>query len=101
MTEEWKSIGLYEHQAKHQAGTYGRVCLSSAGVYYFQVGSSRMSCPQNWASKIHHDEGDEKASAIILRNIPLSIRQELKARAAREGKSMQDVVLELIIKYIE
>jgi len=65
MTDQWKSIGLYEHPAK-----------------------------------LHHDEGDEKESAIIIRNVPESIRRELKSRAAKEGKSMQGLVLELIIKYV-
>lgn len=43
----------------------------------------------------------EKKSAIIIRNVPESVRRELKARAAREGKSMQGVILELITRYIE
>jgi hypothetical protein len=100
MANQWKSIGLYEHPEKHQAGTYGNVALSSAGVYYLLVGATHMSCPQEWAAKIHHDEGDEKASAIIIRNVPESVRRELKIKAIREGKSMQDAVLELITKYI-
>ena len=96
----WQSIGLYEHPAKHQAGTYGKVVLSPAGVYCMQVGGSIMSCPQEWAAKIHHNEGDEKASAIIIRNVPESVRRGLKAKAAQDGKSMQDVILELITQYI-
>jgi hypothetical protein len=59
-----------------------------------------MSCPQDWAAKIHKEEGDEKESTIIIRNVPESIRRELKARSAREGKSMQGVVLELITRYV-
>jgi hypothetical protein len=38
--------------------------------------------------------------AIIIRNVPESVRRELKARAAKEGKSMQGVLLELIIGYV-
>ena len=49
----WKSIGLYEHPEKHRAGTYGNVVLSTAGVYAFRVGGLQMSCPQDWAAKIH------------------------------------------------
>ena len=45
-TTQWQSIGIYEHPVKHQAGTYGRVVLSSAGVYALRVGGSIMSCPQ-------------------------------------------------------
>jgi hypothetical protein len=101
MKHKWKSIGLYEHPAKHQTGMYGNVVLSEAGVYCLMVGFVVMSCPQDWAAKIHHDEGDEKATAIIIRNVPESVRRELKAKAAREGKSMQDAVLGLIIKYIK
>jgi plasmid stability protein len=59
-----------------------------------------MSCPQDWAAKIHHDEGDEKESAIIIRNVPESIRRELKSRAAKDGKTMQGLVLELITIYV-
>ncbi len=99
MADQWKSIGLYEHPAKHRVGTYGNVVLSTAGVYALRVGSATMSCPQDWAAKIHKEEGDEKESAIIIRNVPESIRRELKAKAAREGKSMQGLALELITRY--
>lgn len=98
--DAWKSIGLYEHPAKHQAGTFGNVCLSTAGVYALRVGTATMSCPQGWAAKIHKEEGDEKECAIILRNVPESIRRDLKSRAALEGKSMQGFVLELITRYV-
>jgi len=101
MADRWKSIGLYEHPAKHQKGVYGNVYLSTAGVYALKVGGSTMSCPQEWAAKIHKEEGDEKASAIIIRNVPESVRRELKAKAAKEGRSMQDVILGLITGYTE
>lgn len=99
MNEQWKSIGLYEHPAKHQSGVYGNVVLSKAGVYNLRVGGTHMGCPQDWATKIHKAEGDEKESAIIIRNVPESVRRDLKANAAREGKSMQGLILELITKY--
>jgi plasmid stability protein len=38
--------------------------------------------------------------SIIIRNVPESVRRELKARAAKEGKTMQGVLLELIEKYV-
>ena len=98
--DQWKSIGLYEHPAKHQAGTYGNVVLSTAGVYALRVGGSQMSCPQDWASKIHKEEGDEKESAIIIRNVPESVRRDIKAKAALEGKSMQGLILELITRHV-
>jgi len=100
MADQWESIGLYEHPAKHQAGTYGNVVLSTAGVYALRVGGSQMSCPQGWAAKIHKEEGDEKESAIIIRNVPESVRRDLKAKAALEGKSMQGLILELITRYV-
>ncbi len=100
MADKWKSIGLYEHPAKHQAGTYGNVFLSTTGIYGFRVGGSTMSCPQGWAAKIHKDERDEKESAIIIRNVPESIRRDLKAKAALDGKSMQGLILELITRHI-
>jgi hypothetical protein len=100
MANQWKSIGLYEHPAKHQAGIYGNVVLSIAGVYALRVGGSTMSCPQGWAAKIHKEEGDEKESAIIIRNVPETIRRELKAKAALTGKSMQGLILELITRYV-
>jgi len=99
--DTWKSIGLYEHPAKHQAGVYGNVVLSSAGVYALRVGGSTMSCPQEWAAKIHKEEGDEKESAIIIRNVPASIRKALKMKALAEDKTMQGLVLELITKYVD
>lgn len=98
--DAWKSIGLYEHPAKHQAGTFGNVVKSTAGIYCLRVGGGNMSCPQDWATKIHHDEGDERESAIIIRNVPESVRRELKSIAAKEGKSMQGLILELITRYI-
>jgi len=101
MADTWKSIGLYEHPAKHQAGVYGNVALSPAGVYVLRVGSSYMSCPQGWAAKIHKEEGDEKESAIIIRNVPVAIRKALKMKALAEDKTMQGVILELITRYVE
>lgn len=41
----------------------------------------------------------EKLTAIIIRNVPESVRRDLKANAAKEGKSMQGLILELITKY--
>jgi len=53
---QWESKGLHEHPAKWHSGVWGHVCLSSAGVYFFRVGATHMSCPQEWASGIQaHD----------------------------------------------
>lgn len=101
MPDQWKSIGLYELPVKHRAGTFGNVVKSTAGIYCLRVGFTTMSCPKGWAAKIHKDEGDEKESAIIIRNVPEKLRRDLKARAAIEGKSMQGLVLELITRYVK
>ena len=42
----------------------------------------------------------EKKSAIIIRNVPESLRRELKSIAAKTGKSMQGIILELITKFV-
>lgn len=39
--------------------------------------------------------------AIIIRNVPESIRRELKAKAAKDGKTMQGLILELIVKAVK
>ena len=56
MIPVWQSKNLYEHPAPHNAGRHGYVCMSGAGVYVLKVGGSVMSCPQDWASKIHAQE---------------------------------------------
>jgi len=66
----------------------------------FTCEKSASVSPQGWAAKIHHDEGDEKEAAIIIRNVPESVRRDLKAKAALEGKPMQALILELITRYI-
>jgi hypothetical protein len=49
---------MYEHPAKHRRGICGIIELSEAGVYVLKVGGCRMSCPQDWAAKIHKTEED-------------------------------------------
>ena len=39
--------------------------------------------------------------SIIIRNVPDLIRRELRAAAALEGKPMNLVIVELIIRYLE
>lgn len=100
MKTKWQSSGLYEHPAKLQKGTYGNIVQSDAGVYALKVGNSFMPCPQDWAAKIHKEEGDEKESAIIIRNVPESLRKALKIKAMQEDKTMQGLILELITRYV-
>lgn len=99
MATKWQSTGVYEHPAKHQAGTYGQITLSEAGVYTFRVGGSNMSCPQNWAAAIHADETGQTGS-MIIRKVPEKLRREFKARCASEGVSQQDKVIELMTQYV-
>jgi len=100
MKKGWMSMRLYEHPEKHQAEVYGNVVLSPVGVYCLAVGSELLSVRQSWAAKIHKEEVDEKQSAIIIRNVPESLRRSFKARAASQGKSMQGLVLELMTRYV-
>ena len=92
---KWTSVGLYEHPAKNQAGIFGNIVLSPAGVYVLKVGGSYMSCPSDWAAAIHAEETGQ-TGAMIIRNVPESLRREFKSRCAAEGKSMQNKVIELI-----
>jgi predicted DNA binding CopG/RHH family protein len=57
-----------------------------------------MSCPQDWAAAIHAEETGQTGQ-LIIRKVPESLRRELKAKAAAEGRSMQGVILKLIEKY--
>ncbi len=56
MTTLWISTRFYEHPAEHRAGEFGKVELSSKGIYSFRQVGAFLSCPQGWAAKIHHDE---------------------------------------------
>lgn len=94
--DKWKSQGLYEHPAKHQAGTFGNIVLSPAGVYCLRVGGGNMSCPQDWASAIHAEETGQVGGAMIIRKIPDDLRRAFKARCAQEGISQQDKIIELM-----
>ena len=96
----WTSNGLYEHPARHQAGTYGKIILHDSGIYSFQVGGSHMSCPQDWAAKIHAEETGQTGT-MILRKVPEDLRREFKARCAREGISQQDKLIDLMRGYVE
>ena len=37
---------------------------------------------------------------IIVRKVPERLRRELKAKAAMEGQTMNDVILRLIVQYV-
>lgn len=42
----------------------------------------------------------EKSKSIIIRNVPESVRRDLKAKVAQEGGTMQGKILELITAYV-
>lgn len=56
MKTTWESKELHEHPALHRKGRYGKVVLSVAGVYCMVVGGGYMSCPQDWAARVHATE---------------------------------------------
>lgn len=39
--------------------------------------------------------------SIIIRKIPETLRRELKIQAAKEGRSMNEIILTLIKEYLE
>jgi hypothetical protein len=55
---------------------------------------------EDWKMKRDEIIKSVKGSAIIIRNVPLSVRRDLKSKCALAGRSMQDVVLGLIMQYI-
>jgi len=95
MATKWQSSGMYEHPAKHQKGVFGNIIQSEVGIYNLKVGGSHMSCPQDWAAGIHAAETGQTGQ-MIIRQVPESIRREFKALCAREGKSMQEKIIELM-----
>jgi len=95
MANKWQSSGLYEHPAKHQKGVYGNIVQSEAGIYNLKVGGTYMSCPQDWAAAIHAEETGQTGQ-MIIRQVPEVLRREFKALCAREGKSMQEKIIELM-----
>ena len=42
-----------------------------------------------------------KQAEIIIRNMPRELRQELKIQAAKEGESMTEIIIRLIINYLQ
>ena len=99
MADKWQSTGMYEHPAKHQAGRFGQITQSDAGIYAFKVGGSRMSCPQDWAAAIHAEETGQSGS-IIVRKVPDDLRRRFKARCAEDGISQQDKIIEMMAAYV-
>lgn len=102
MKSRWTSQRIYAHPAKHQAGVYGKIELSETGVYVLRVGSCHMSCPQDWAAKIHHDEMEpEDTSDIIIRKVPTELHAQVKALAALKGTSIQELTILALRRLVE
>ena len=101
MENQWESKQLHEHPAKHQAGIFGKILLSETGVYVLKVGSSHMSCPQNWATKIHAQEQTDSEVDYILKGIPEDLWKSARKKAIDDSKTMKQVLLEALKKYVE
>jgi len=100
MENQWESKGLHEHPVKHQAGTFGKICLSQAGVYFFKVGASHMSCPQDWAAKIHAQEQTDSEVDYILKGIPEDLWKSAKKKGIDDNKTMKQVLLDALKTYV-
>jgi len=90
----WQSSRTYEHPAPHQAGTFGRVIRSDSGAYRLQVGAGYMSCPQDWAARIEHDEQDWQDK--IRRAIALLEKTKTAFRSADVAEARE--ILEELVK---
>jgi len=101
MEKQWESKKLHEHPVKHQAGTFGKIQLSKAGVYVLKVGSSHMSCPQDWAAKIHAKEQVDSEVDYILKDIPEDLWKSAKKKAIDDDKTMKQVLLDALKEYVE
>ena len=106
-TTVWQSKKQYEHPAPHQAGVFGYVCISGVGVYALKVGASMMSCPQDWASRIHAQEMAQQnvireAVDYITKSIGLmeeskSAFKSAQIAEARESAQKAKKILEKLI----
>jgi plasmid stability protein len=41
-----------------------------------------------------------KTVSINIRNVPVDLRREVKAKAALEGRSVQQVIIEMLCQYV-
>ena len=80
---------------KHQAGTFGKVVLSEAGVYGLMAGAGWMSCPTGWAAKIHAGEtqGDDRQFVVYLNSTERKLLfDQLRQEAEHEKRSIQQQI---------
>jgi len=101
MNTKWKSRALYQHPVKHQAETHGNVVLSTAGVYCLQVGGSTMSCPQDWATKIHAYEEGEITIDVLTRKVDRQTWSQFQGYCRFEGTTATQKLKDLIKQYVD
>lgn len=106
-TTVWQSKNQHEHPAQHNAGTFGYVCLSGTGVYALKVGASIMSCPQDWASKIHAQEMAQQnvireAVDYIIKSVDLmeATRSAFKSAQIAEARESAEKAKEILERLI-
>lgn len=93
---KWQSKKIYEHPAEHQKGRMGQIALSQVGVYFLQVGSSHMSCPQDWAAKIHKEEMDWQPVVAM----PAELHSAIKLLADKNGQKITWIVKKALEEYL-
>lgn len=95
MAKVWESKRLYEHPVPHQKGVFGRIALGDPGVYYFLVGNVHMSCPQDWAAKIHAEEGEPEEIKYLLA-VDEETWAQFKSACALKRLKIKDALLHAI-----
>lgn len=98
MADIWTSRNLYEHPAKHQAGKFGNVARSAAGIYHFKVGGSSMSCPQDWAAGIQAQEEAETKKLLI--QLPADMHETLRQIAHDQRTSIAELVRQAVTAWL-
>jgi hypothetical protein len=101
MAIKWQSTGIYQHPVKHQAGTYGTVVQHETGIYSLNVGGSHMSCPPEWAAKIHHDEIEAARKIQYQLYIPQEMKARLEAESEKTGAPIAEIVRRAVEKYLQ
>jgi hypothetical protein len=97
--DAWISRGLHEHPAKHQAGTFGNVARSAAGIYHFKVGGASMSCPQDWAAGIQAAEEAETKKFLVT--LPADAHETLRQISFDKRISINEIVRQAVQEWIE
>lgn len=94
----WTSTGIYEHPAKHQAGTCGQIVQHDSGIYQLKVGGSHMSCPQDWAAKIHKEETSNDTVSV---RIPGDLLTLIDQKAEEESRTRSNMIIAILKDYFK